>query len=70
MPPFFVSSSCLYFKKALITQNLKLKSQNKIVEYDLYHFIYARVKNYHILTLFWLLSRAYKNALMWIISRH
>ena len=43
MPPFFTT---------LITSNLKLKSQNKTVEYDLYHFIYARVKNYDISILF------------------
>ena len=61
MPPFL---------KTLITQNLKLKSQNKTVGYDLHHFIYARVKNYDISILFWLSSRACKNVLMWIISRH
>ena len=61
MPPFF---------KTIITQNLKLKGQNKTVRYDLHHFNYARVKNYDILTLFWLSSRVCKNVLMWIISRH
>ena len=35
MPPFL---------KTLITQNLNLKIQNKIVGYELHHFIYARVK--------------------------
>ena len=46
MPPFL---------KILITQNLNLKIQNKTVGYEL-HFIYARVKNYGISTLFWLSS--------------
>ena len=36
MPPFF---------KTLITQNLKLKFENKTVRYELHHFIYAHVKN-------------------------
>jgi hypothetical protein len=48
------------FLKTLIIQNLKLKSQNKTVGYDLHHFIYARVKNYDISILFWLSSRACK----------
>ena len=48
MPPFL---------KTLITQNLKLKSQNNTVGYDLHYFIYASVKNYDIPTLFWLSSR-------------
>ena len=33
---FFVSTISLFFKK-LITQNLKFKSQNKTVEYNLHH---------------------------------
>ena len=45
---FFLSQ----FLKTLINQNLKLKSQNKTVGYDLHHFIYARVKNYDISILF------------------
>ena len=49
------------FLKTLITQNLKLKSQNNTVGYNLHHFIYARVKNYDISTLFWSLSRTCKN---------
>ena len=43
MPPFL---------RTLITQNLKLKSQNKTAGYDLHHFIYARVKYCDISTLF------------------
>ena len=49
------------FLKTLITQNLNLKIQNKTVGYELYHFIYAHVKNYGISTLFWLSSWACKN---------
>ena len=60
MPPFL---------RTLITQNLKLKSQNKTIGYDLHHFIYTRVKNYDITTLFWLSSSAYKNVLIWTIYR-
>ena len=41
MPPFYVT----LFLRTLITQNLKLKSHNKIVGYDLLYFIYARAKN-------------------------
>ena len=51
MPPFF---------KILITQNLKLKSKNKTVGYDLHHSIYAHVENYDISILLWLSSRTYK----------
>ena len=40
------------FLRTLIIQNLKLKSQNKTVGYDLHHYIYARVKNYDISILF------------------
>ena len=57
MPPFFYVSMMPSFLKKLITQNLKLKSQNKIVEYDLHHFIYVHVKYYDISTLFWLSLR-------------
>ena len=35
MPPFL---------KTLVIQNLKLKSQNKTVGYDLHHFIYVHIK--------------------------
>ena len=48
------------FLKTLIIQNLKLKSQNKTVRYDLHHFIYTRLKNYDISILFGLSSRACK----------
>ena len=57
MPSFFVPP----YLKNLITQNVKFKYQNKIVRYDLHYFIYARVKNYDISTLFWLSSWACKN---------
>ena len=57
MPPFFMP----LFLKTLITQNLNLKIQNKTVGYELHHFIYARVKNYGISTLFWLSSWGCKN---------
>ena len=43
MPSFF---------KTLITQNLKHKSQNKTVRYDLYYFLYMLIKKYHISILF------------------
>ena len=56
----FCASIMRPFLKTLITQNLKLKSQNKTVGYDLHHFIYACVKNYDILILFWLSSKACK----------
>ena len=58
------ASTMPLFLKTLIIQNLKLKSQNKIVGYDIYHVIYAHVKNYNISILFWLSSRACKNTLM------
>ena len=43
MPPFF---------KTLITQDLKLKSQNIIIRCDLCYFLYVLIKNYHISILF------------------
>ena len=53
----FCASIMPQFLKTLITQNLNLKIQNKTVEYELHHFIYACVKiNYGISTLFWLSS--------------
>ena len=67
MPSFCVSIMAVFLKT--LTQNLKLKSQNKTVGYDLNNFIYARVKNYDISTLYWLSLRTCKNVLMWIISR-
>ena len=61
MPLFFVPLFFVpLFFKTFIIQNLKLKSQNKTVGYDLYHFIYTRVKNYDISTLFSLSLRACK----------
>ena len=56
----FCASIMSLFLKTLIIQNLKLRSQNKTVGYDLHHFIYAHVKNYDISILFWLSSRACK----------
>ena len=65
---FFASTMSLFFKTS-ITQNLKLKSQNKTVRYDLHHFIYAHVKNYNIQFCFGCHQELLKKVLMWIISR-
>ena len=40
------------FLKILITQNLKLKSQNKTIGHDLHHFIYVLHKIMTFPTLF------------------
>ena len=42
--PIFCASIMSPFLKTLITQNLKLRNQNKTVGYNLHHFIYAHVK--------------------------
>ena len=48
----FGASIMPLFLKTLITQNLKLKSQNKTVRCDLCYFLYMLIKNYHISILF------------------
>ena len=50
----FCASIMPSFLKTLITKNLNLKIQNKTVGYELYHFIYAHVKNYGISTFFFI----------------
>ena len=57
------------FLKTLITQNLKLRSQNKTDGYDLHYFINAHVKNYDISFCFGCHQELVKKILMWIISR-